>query len=265
MANPSDPADTDPAQNLSQNLSRFANLGFEDFRRMASDASLSAWEKIGFPDSYRQGVEQHIFADISRKLPALNATQQVVLDIGPGCSELPRYLIDQCLRQQHRLVLIDSAEMLALLPSGQGIEKLAARFPDCPELISSLQGRVDALLCYSVFQYIFAEANIWSFLDACLSLLAPGGAMLVGDIPNISKRKRFFASDKGIAYHKKFVGRDEAPEVLFNRPEPTFIDDAVVMGVLARCRAAGFDAYVVPQDSLLPMSNRREDILITKP
>jgi hypothetical protein len=34
---------------------------------------------------------------------------------------------------------------------------------------------------------------------------------------------------------------------------------------VARCRAAGFDAYIVPQRDGLPMSNRREDIFVTRP
>ncbi len=51
----------------------------------------------------------------------------------------------------------------------------------------------------------------------------------------------------------------------FNVPEPGKLDDAVVLGILARCRAAGFDAYVVPQAPDLPMANRREDILIHRP
>ena len=46
----------------------FTNIGFEDFRALAQDASLSKYERIGFPDSYREGLEQCIFADILGKL-----------------------------------------------------------------------------------------------------------------------------------------------------------------------------------------------------
>ena len=38
----------------------FAHLDFDSFRDMASDPSLSMYEKIGFPDSYRQGYEKAI-------------------------------------------------------------------------------------------------------------------------------------------------------------------------------------------------------------
>ena len=40
----------------------------------------------------------------------------LVLDVGPGCSDLPRLLIDLCRQQRHHLLLCDSAEMLAHLP-----------------------------------------------------------------------------------------------------------------------------------------------------
>jgi hypothetical protein len=38
-----------------------------------------------------------------------------------------------------------------------------------------------------------------------------------------------------------------------------------MIALLLRARAAGADAYIVPQDPALPMANRREDILIRKP
>lgn len=43
---------------------KFANLTFDDMRKMAQDDSLSRYEKIGFPDSYRQGKEEIILRNI---------------------------------------------------------------------------------------------------------------------------------------------------------------------------------------------------------
>jgi hypothetical protein len=105
----------------------------------------------------------------------------------------------------------------------------------------------------------------YRFLDSLLALLAPGGQLLIGDVPNISKRKRFFASDNGIRFHQEFMKTTEEPAVQFNCIETDQIDDAVVMSLIERARGAGFDAYVVPQASPLPMANRREDILIVRP
>ena len=89
--------------------------------------------------------------------------------------------------------------------------------------------------------------------------------MLMGDIPNIAMRKRFFASAAGEESHRRYTGRDEKPVVGFNRLEPGHMDDSVVLSVLMRARAQGFHAWVLPQAPDLPMANRREDLLIRRP
>lgn len=244
---------------------RFANLTFDDFRRMAKDDSLSRYERIGFPNSYREGKEAAIFQDILRKLEKLQAVNQVVLDIGPGCSELPRMLIDICRQNGHALILIDSEEMLSQLPDEPFIKKIAGYYPHCAGLIPEYNGRIDVCLAYSVLHYVFAESNVWEFLDKSLDLLAPGGEFLIGDIPNISKRKRFFSSAAGIKFHQDFTGTAELPTTALKEDEREKIGDAIICSLLTRARSAGFDAYVVPQGSDLPMANRREDILIRRP
>ncbi len=248
-----------------ENLVRFAKLGFEDFRRLAQDGSLSAYEKIGFPDSYREGKEPQIFADILGKLSPLMKPNAVVLDIGPGCSEVPRLLIAHSRSLSQELHLVDSAEMLDQLDDSDGVHKTAAFYPDCPQLLQQLAGRTDAIIVYSVLHYIFVDTNLWHFLDQTLPLLAPGGMLLLGDIPNVSMRRRFFASDAGKAFHRQFTGRDEDPAVHYNQVETGQIDDAVIFAILQRARAAGFHAYVLPQPVHLPLANRREDILIVRP
>jgi 2-polyprenyl-3-methyl-5-hydroxy-6-metoxy-1,4-benzoquinol methylase len=234
-------------------------------RHFAKDDSLSKYERIGFPDVYRSGFEEAIFLDICFKLSNILGSQMRVLDIGPGCSDLPTMLIEQCRDKGHQLHLIDSAEMLALLPEASFIKKTAALYPNCPEIISELQGKVDVILCYSVLHYILVDTAFFRFLDTSLSLLAPGGQMLIGDIPNISKRKRFFASETGARFHQEFMKTTEHPKVEFNRIEHDQIDDAIVFSLLQRARTQGFDAYVLPQNPSLPMANRREDILISRP
>ena len=114
----------------------FSNIGFEDFRRLAADPALSKYEKIGFPDDYRAGHEGQIFADICSKLTNLQRPGIHALDIGPGCSDLPKLLIDLCTANKSKLTLVDSEEMLQLLPDGPEIEKVAALYPNDPALQS---------------------------------------------------------------------------------------------------------------------------------
>ena len=243
---------------------RFADLTFDGFKELAVTAGLSRYERIGFPDEYRAGREADIMRDVRAKLTNLEGWNRTVLDIGPGCSDLPAYLIDLCRRNEHSLALCDSAEMLAHLPDEPFVAKVPGRFPR-NFAVTEYAGRVDAILVYSVLQYVFVEGSVFDFVDACLELLAPEGQLLIGDVPNVSKRKRFFESEEGVRFHREFTGTTEGPDVRFNVVERSKIDDAVVLGILARARAAGFDAYVLPQASDLPMANRREDILITRP
>lgn len=252
---------------MAKDYSFFKNIDFDDFRGMALNKELSPSEKIGFPDEYRVGYELDILRDIESKLPALLRGGANILDVGCGCSDLTKMLVSRSQLNGQNLVLIDSAEMLSQLPEylESGVRKIPAQYPNCPELLNELNGTVDAIIVYSVIQYIFAGGNVFDFIDKSLELLSSSGRMLIGDIPNISMRKRFFASDSGVAYHQNFTSTTEIPAVAFNKVELNHIDDSVVMGILARVRSAGFNAFVVPQASSLPMANRREDILIVRP
>jgi hypothetical protein len=250
---------------LDQDYQKFADLRFEDFKRMATDPSLSIYEKIGFPNTYREGKEGFIFADIVSKLDLLKSREKTVLDIGSGCSELPQMLIELCQRNDHKLILLDSAEMLSQLPDEAFIKKIPGYHPKCQALFDEYIGKIDVILTYSVLPCVFVEYNVWDFLDRTLTLLADGGQFLIGDIPNISKRKRFFSSAAGIKFHQEFTNSQTLPEVKFNQIEHQKIDDSVIFALMTRARNQGFDAYVLPQRADLPMANRREDILITKP
>ena len=245
---------------------RFKNLTFEGFRNLAQDKSLSKYEKIGFPDSYREDMEEKIFADIKGKLKNLCKKNKVIMDIGPGCSELAFMLIELCKRNNHKLVLIDSKEMLDHLPDSSFITKVPSFYPnECKWIFDEYQTRIDSILTYSVLHYVFAESMIYDFVDKSLGLLAENGEMLIGDIPNISKRKRFFSSPNGIRYHQNFTKTEGIPKVEFNTLETGSIDDAVIFSLMMRYRNSGFDTYLLPQAEDLPMANRREDILIIKP
>lgn len=244
---------------------RFQKLGFDDFRKMAKDPSLSVHERIGFPDEYRAGKDDAILRDIVSKLPLLAEKNQIVLDIGPGCGSLAFRFLEHCRKQSHRVIAVDAEEVLNHLPDDDFIEKLPAYFPNCPELFQKQEGKINVVVAYSIFHYVFTESSFFGFLDRALSLLAGGGEFLIGDIPNVSMRKRFFSSEAGIRFHQNFTGRNERPTVEFNTIEHESIDDSVILAILARARAAGFEAYVLPQNRELPMANRREDILIRRP
>lgn len=247
-------------------FSKFADISYQSFQRRAEDQALSVHEKVGFPDAYREGREALILDDIAAKLSNLARRDQVVVDIGPGCGPLATLMMQRCASQGHRLFQVDSAEMLRLLPDAPRTTRIAGRFPaECLDFAAELRGRADCVLAYGVLSSVFADANGIEFVDHATALLAEGGQLLIGDVPNVSKRRRFFASEAGVRFHQEFMGTDERPSVEFNVLDIGSIDDALLLSLVARCRAGGFDAYLLAQRDELPFANRREDLLVVRP
>ena len=236
-------------------------LTFEDFKKLAADNRLSGAEKIGFPQAYREGFSKAILQDICTKLPLAQTRNQLIIDIGCGCDRLTLDLIALCKKNGHTLVLIDSEEMLALIPDQQHIVKIAGKFPFSGNTMKKYLRKADHVLCYSVLFYVFANDNLYNFLHAAADLLKPGGSMLLGDLPNIDKRDRFLASEAGKAFRKN-AGKLKGSTAHDNRSQK--MDDAVIIAILQRMRRFGCEAYLLPQHASLPMANRREDILIIK-
>ena len=232
---------------------------------MASDPTLSAHERSGFPDAYREGAQAAILADIEYKLPALAGPGATVIDIGCGAGPLAMALRDLCVERGHELVLVDSPEVLAHHTEGNALHMVAGRFPDTPEMFERWTGRCNAVLAYSVLQYSFVDASVFAFLDAVLMLLGPGGRALLGDLPNASMRQRFLDSEAGHEYHRAYTGTDEKPPTSALPLPAAEPDDAVALALVAHARLAGFHGWLVPQMSELPMANRREDLLFARP
>jgi cyclopropane fatty-acyl-phospholipid synthase-like methyltransferase len=246
--------------------SRFARLRYDDFKTLAVEDGLSLHERVGAPDSYLEGRQGAILQDIRAKLSNLDTPGRRVVDIGCGCGALVFELISFCKEMRHLYVLVDSDEVLARLPDDPLIRKVGGRFPqESAASLSDLVGQADVVISYSVLHYVVVDSNPFTFLDGALNLLAPGGQLLVADIPNQSMRRRFFSSDAGRKFHKAFTSTDTEPETQTSTGEFEKIDDSVVIGLLLRARAAGFDAYVLPQRPDLPYANRREDLLCMRP
>ena len=251
---------------MNKDISFYDKLTFNGFQDLAKNKSLSKYEKVGFPESYRKGIEAHIYSDICKKVTNILNHQGNLMDIGPGCSDLPLMLVETCRKNNSKLSFVDGDQMLSMLPDDDFIQKYIGAFPNAiKDVQDDLEGTFNGIVCYSVIQYVFKEGNLWKFLDICMSLLSDGGQLLLGDIPNISMRKRFLGSSTGRKYHEEHFPNEDQPKIRYNLIEHGFIDDSVMFGILSRARNQGFHAWVLPQDHSLPFSNRREDILISKP
>jgi len=241
------------------------HLNYEKFQELALNRNLISNEKIGFSKEAREGYHHAIIKDINSKLSITSTKNKIILDIGCGCGDLVSELINISQQNNHTLILIDSPEMLSEIKDlGKNVHKISGRFPDNIAALNRYIGKIDFVLCYSVIQYAFVDLNIFKFIDEILFLLNNNGKALIGDVPNISMKKRFLSSNAGIAYHKQYMKTESLPEVNFLDIERGQIDDSVIFAILQRIRSAGAQSYVVPQSSDLYYANRREDILIHK-
>ncbi len=240
---------------------RFAGLRVDDFRRLAAEAGLSDNERSGFPDEIRRDATDAIFADISVKLPALGHPGSRVVDIGAGCSDLARRVSSHARAKSQALVLIDLPEVLERRRGEDHCRFVAGTFPLQASLRIDLEP-ADAVLAYSVVQYLEDASGVREFVREGASLLAPGGRMLIGDIPNNDMLSRFAATDDGRAYHQAIWGPDAPP---FRPILDAVLTDRLLCAIIGDLRTAGFDAWLVPQATNLPMSTRREDLLVHRP
>jgi 2-polyprenyl-3-methyl-5-hydroxy-6-metoxy-1,4-benzoquinol methylase len=242
------------------------SLNYDSFRSLAANKNLSPEQRIAFPRQYRVGFEDAIFGDMRGKLRKLGMRHSKVVDIGCGCGGVTDRIRQNSVALDQTLVLVDSPEMLLLQPDAENLKKVQGRFPDnLASITQAVSDGYDAVICYSVLHYVIVDMDPSLFVDDIIALLAPGGAALIGDIPNISKRRRFFSSAAGIAFHQSFTGSDTLPELPPLKAGPHQIDDDVLATLVKRAQERGCDAYVVPQGPDLPMENRRDDILIIRP
>jgi hypothetical protein len=160
--------------------------------------------------------------------------------------------------------MVDHAEMLDQLPPSAAVTKVPGRFPDAMPAAEDSAG-FDVIIAYSVLQMVVVDANPFTFVDAALQRLNPGGRMLIGDISNVSMLRRFLSSSAGAEYHRAYMRTDEPPQVPAFAHAPGRIDDGVMLGLMLRARLAGFHAYILPQPPDLAFANRREDVLFERP
>jgi len=207
-------------------------------------------------------AERLILGDIEPKLGL--EPRHSLLEIGCGPGNL---LIPLAFRAA-RAVGIDHPEVVARARercNDPRVEFIAGFFPDV-----EVRGPFDRILAYGVVHILPDWPTLERFLDAAVDLLASGGRLLIGDLPNSDRKKRFLESEAGRRFDaewKRSMARSsgEDPFRVFEGSAAVHsLDDKSVLGLLARYRARGCHAYVVPQRPELPFGHTREDIVVER-
>ena len=236
---------------------------FEYFANL-SDMDISLTEKVGRYKNMKE-KEINIFEDIKEKLN-LNDKNNI-LDIGCGCGSVVNTTIDYIQKENKQLYLNDSGKVLSqiikTIDNKSNIKFIEGKFPDL-DLEKNI--KFDAIILYSIIHYIDKE-NIFNFLDSILDRLEFGGALLIGDIPNINKKRRFNNSQFGKSFNLQWGKNLKSCYTSDNYPvlDLSHFNDSLIIEIVKYIRAKGtFNAYILPQSSNLPVSYIRDDILVEK-
>jgi hypothetical protein len=130
------------------------------------------------------------------------------------------------------------------------------------------------ILVYDVLHYLADINEVEAFLDKACKLLESPGLMLLGDLPSPGIKTRFFTSRRGTEFEKRWeAGRQaggpadtKAKIALVEPPDDKLVElsDSVLLTIVGALRAAGLQAWIVPQTWGLPFSNQREDVLVKR-
>jgi SAM-dependent methyltransferase len=225
--------------------------------------------------SFDSGKENTILKDIIYKLDF--KTGQSFLDIGCGYGYLTEYILEYLTKQDLSITLMDIPEIIDAVEQDfikekhKNIHLQKGLFPQ--DFEKELSEGYDRVLLYSVLHY---SDDPLSLIEAAIKLLNPYGKLLLGDLPNISRKGRFLSSKKGREFEANYrqTTIDKLPlyENQFEfvskmKADPNYyslIDDNFIKNVITTYTNRGYDVYILPQPETLPMCYTREDMLICK-
>jgi len=221
------------------------------------------------------GMAKDIWNDIQNKL--FMESNKKVLEIGCGYGELTETMLEGYNKYNQIVTMLDIESVITAIKTNfskhlnEKIELVNGIFPYETELDDSHLNSFDYIIVYSVIHYTDEPKN---FVLKCLDYLAPGGKLLIADLPNSNKRGRFLASQFGRKFEAnwKKVELTDIPEYkthheyvdsgLHNTPQ---ISDEFVLWAMTRFRESGYDVFMLPQNKSLPYHYTREDMLLVRP
>lgn len=212
----------------------------------------------------QQSAERLIVRDVAEKLNLQPDDRLLEIGCGPG-----NLLIPLSFEVAHATG-IDHPEVCRRLRarfSDPRIDVIPTNFFDYEP-----KGEVyDKILIYSVVNTLADRDEAFRFIDKAVGLLKRGGRLLLGDIANADRKRRFLASEQGRAFQQEWERAMEAAQSRDGDASPIDYphdadvfqpDDGFLLDCLGRYRSRGFHAYCLPQPAALPFDHTREDIIV---
>jgi SAM-dependent methyltransferase len=218
-------------------------------------------------DSQREAWPR-VIADVQAKLRL--SGRETLLDIGSGTGLLTLPLAAHA-RHVWALDHPDVVARLAARAQAQGLTQVTAVGGDfLTHDFGAL--RFDRILSYGVALCLPDLVAVAAFVDKALGLLAPGGLAVIGDLPNQDRKERFLASAFGRRFDEEFHRRraaepaaaGEGLALIAGSASVGSFREAWLLGLVARLRAAGFDASLMFQPGDLCFGWTREDLVVSR-
>lgn len=238
-----------------------SRVSFDNYSELANSESISNTEAAG-RFTFQQDSERRMLSDVLLKLELIPTDSLLEIGCGPGALLVP--LSGFCAQSAG----IDNEGAINRLKGrfakDSGIKCIIGDFLDMDLPVSQF----DKILINSVLHCLSNKSEVLAFIERGLSILRPGGRMLIGDIPNISKKARFLASKRGeqvLSEWSELVQNSPIThplESMTHDDQIVVFDDDFVLEILAFIRKQGFEAFLLPQPLSLPFGGSREDVLV---
>jgi cyclopropane fatty-acyl-phospholipid synthase-like methyltransferase len=236
-----------------------SNKSFDNYLHLAQMNNVSDVEVAG-RYAFQAEAERNILLDVANKLSLCGGDRLLEIGCGPGNLLIPlSYLVE-------RSAGIDNASSLERLHKRTGGSCNIDLYPGNFLEMNLPSQRFNKILIYGVVQLLDSMDAVICFISRALSLLDKNGVLLLGDLSNQDKKKRWLNSKTG-----KDATADWMGQTAKNGPHPmsaleadrslVALDDNFVMQAILYGRSMGFESYLLPQPSALPFGNSREDIL----
>ena len=213
----------------------------------------------------QQEAEQYIPADVMKKLD-LQASDSFV-DIGCGMGINLR----EALKRTKDCSACDHSNIVGKLQKNSEFKDV--KFYDGSFLDIDFGRQFSKVLIYCVAPALPDEETLLNFCEKGVSIMQKDGLMLLGDLSNIDKKKRFLDSERGKRFQEEWENNQKKtdadnPTASYIEPgdeKAVTINDDTVFKILQTYRSKGFHTYLLDQPQNLPFGNTREDIVIVGP
>jgi cyclopropane fatty-acyl-phospholipid synthase-like methyltransferase len=235
-------------------------ISFENYKKIAKKVKLSDTVVSGRYE-FQMEAEKKIILDVMNKLHIQPTDNLLDIGCGPGTLLFPlSYMVKEICGIDNEAAI---KRIHGKIQKSENITTIAGNFL---EIDLSSSKSFSAILIYSVIHYLESNDELIQFLSKALKLLAPGGRMLIGDIPNTEKKLRYEKSPFGMSQvevWKEKVNNIHLPtSELPVDPDLIVIDDDCYLRILKFARSQGFESYLLPESDNLPFGRTRDDILI---